>query len=790
MPETIDRPLACGTEVTADIDRVCLLVPPLWELDSFVAVNPFLGFSDMPIEAALRAAGDALDANTLPSMAHYASLWRQGVLDRAALVRAAAACRLEPAHLEAMLGGTASVPMRERGGVVTRAEAFDRRHGTHWESRTRDAAAAWCARHVMRNEGSEPAPGLYAAWLEDAALDRALEVEGLAGLRAWVRALPRDPARAITDLLDRLEITPWDRQAYLYRLLAGVHGWASHVRRWAWAKDRENAGMVRDVLAIRVALDAAVVALAPVPTRDVPAPRLAEPIEDERVRLALQQSLEDVHAHRLAASLVGAPGCTADRPALQAAFCIDVRSEVMRRHLEACAPGAQTIGFAGFFGVAVRWQGIEGSGDRCPVLVRPSITIQEGRECADHGSLLASLLRSPGAAFPAVETLGLGALAALVHRAFRFVQPSPRHDETLPMQGVVERAMAPEARLDTAASMLAAMGMRDRFARLVLLCGHQGRSENNPHAAGLDCGACGGHGGALNARIAARLLNDASVREGLASRGFRIPADTRFVAAIHETSTDEVRLLDEVEIPASHAQDVVRTRAWLATAGVATRRERAGSMGMEADGGLAGRLARRAGDWSQTRPEWALARNAFFVAARRARTTGLDLQGRAFLHDYDASLDRDLSVLSLILSAPMVVASWINLQYFASTVDNSAFGSGDKMLHNRVGSIGVVAGNGHDLRTGLPLQSVQGPDGRWFHEPLRLQVFVEANTDSIDRVLEMQPGVRELVQNGWVRLFAIDPNGTSVRHRRAHASWQPVVDADAAQAHADALACG
>ncbi|NBQ89029.1 MAG: DUF2309 family protein [Betaproteobacteria bacterium] len=120
MPETIDRPLACGTEVTADIDRVCLLVPPLWELDSFVAVNPFLGFSDMPIEAALRAAGDALDANTLPSMAHYASLWRQGVLDRAALVRAAAACRLEPAHLEAMLGGTASVPMREMPVMMRR----------------------------------------------------------------------------------------------------------------------------------------------------------------------------------------------------------------------------------------------------------------------------------------------------------------------------------------------------------------------------------------------------------------------------------------------------------------------------------------------------------------------------------------------------------------------------------------------------------------------------------------------------------------------------------------------
>jgi uncharacterized protein YbcC (UPF0753/DUF2309 family) len=47
------------------------------------------------------------------------------------------------------------------------------------------------------------------------------------------------------------------------------------------------------------------------------------------------------------------------------------------------------------------------------------------------------------------------------------------------------------------------------------------------------------------------------------------------------------------------------------------------------------------------------------------------------------------------------------------------------VLHNVVGTFGVWQGNGGDLQTGLPLQSIH--DGtRWMHDPLRLNVFIEA----------------------------------------------------------------
>ena len=149
-----------------------------------------------------------------------------------------------------------------------------------------------------------------------------------------------------------------------------------------------------------------------------------------------------------------------------------------------------------------------------------------------------------------------------------------------------------------------------------------------------------------------------------------------------------------------------------------------------------------------------LAGNAAFVVAPRERTRGLDLGGRAFLHDYDWRKDEGFKVLELIMTAPMVVASWINLQYYGSTVNNRAFGAGNKVLHNVVGQLGVLEGNAGDLKVGLPWQSVH--DGRRFvHEPLRLNVFIEAPQEAIDAVVARHAGVRDLVDNGWVHLFRL-----------------------------------
>jgi hypothetical protein len=119
------------------------------------------------------------------------------------------------------------------------------------------------------------------------------------------------------------------------------------------------------------------------------------------------------------------------------------------------------------------------------------------------------------------------------------------------------------------------------------------------------------------------------------------------------------------------------------------------------------------------------------------------------------------------MTAPMVVASWINLQYYGSSVAPGAFGAGDKLLHNVVGGLGVLEGAGGVMRAGLPWQSVHDGE-RLVHDPLRLSVIAAAPVEAIEGVLARHPGVAALFDNGWLSLAAWRDDGalTWIRPRR------------------------
>ncbi|OOK72732.1 hypothetical protein BZL29_4906 [Mycobacterium kansasii] len=124
-----------------------------------------------------------------------------------------------------------------------------------------------------------------------------------------------------------------------------------------------------------------------------------------------------------------------------------------------------------------------------------------------------------------------------------------------------------------------------------------------------------------------------------------------------------------------------------------------------------------------------------------------------FLHSYEADVDAEGGALETILTAPMVVAQWINCQYYFSTVAPDMFGAGTKTIHNVVGGVGVLAGHGGDLQLGLPRQSLT--DGRSFgHEPMRLLTVVQAPLQRIDMVVERNPVLQHLFGNDWVCLVA------------------------------------
>lgn len=821
------------------IQAACARVPPLWPLKRFVAVNPFLGLADRSFADACSLVRRSSHGDMLMPADFYRRQIDAGRITDADLQNALNERPEGRAHhrsveaLKAALAGlpAANDPVLGYALILTVADVMDRRTGSDWAGWVVEEISKWCAAYFDEGQSSWRMPWralpLYAAWKQAASLDRCPELVGLKGFRRYVAKLPDDPWETIAAVVADLGMAGQGTEDFLHRQLMSIGGWSAHVQ--FRVREKSLHGQADEtlvhLLAIRLAYDHALFEVLGRPEFDVAWIQAlaaeAQPVEQRRLQVLvlLQQAFEIATQRALMAQLASAQGTDAaagaeSRPnkAVQAVFCIDVRSEVYRRALEAVSPNVETRGFAGFFGFPIEYipLGHRHGTAQCPVLLAPKFRIRETVAEAplkELESILAkrvlrkriaklwkSFKTSAVSCFSYVEAAGLWFGLKLATDSFgltrtvakpgtegldrpvvRRMGPLTHRQRGRLVAGgpVEETGIALGERVELARNALRGMGLADDFARLVLLCGHGSTTVNNPYGSGLDCGACGGHSGEANARVAASILNDREVRAALAGQGVAIPQYTWFLAGRHDTTTDEVRLFDTDRMPHSHDWDLARLRRWLARASLQARQERSESLGIGtgAPKAIERAVKRRSRDWSQVRPEWGLAGNAAFIAAPRERTRNLNLGGRVFLHDYDAALDQDGSTLELIMTAPMVVASWINLQYYASTVDNRRFGSGNKVLHNVVGTLGVLQGNGGDLQTGLPWQSLH--DGRKFvHEPVRLSVFIEASRESLEGVIAKHEPVRQLLDNGWVHLFRIGAQGKGYFRYRGQGAWQ------------------
>ncbi len=811
--------------IQAAIDHAGRRIAPLWSLRNFVAVNPYLGLSEQKFEQAAQRLARQIGASSTAPRSFYAQAIASGRITDSDIEMALASTEIVAgapqtvAELKAFAEDT-SVPVYDI--IPTVADAAQEATGYDWQAVIVESISSWAGAYFDKGQSYWHSPfkdlSPYAAWRAEASIDRTPDVQGISGFRQSIAALPESAMETIETALDQLDIPTNRLETYLHRTLLTIHGWASYARWQLWeAELRENTDdTLTELLAIRLAWDVALLNAfnqqgidAIWQTKKDELAREALHTQEQRMLtgdLLLQKAFENAYQRQLFAKLKTSAQATDDtRKRVQAAFCIDVRSEVFRRALESVADDIDTIGFAGFFGFPIEYVrlGDTHGGAQCPALLTPQFTIKEtidGASDAEVSDIVeqrtiqqrvtkAWRMFKFGAVscFGFVGPVGLAYLKNLVLDTLGYSRPVPQTAKfglenktytqltpTIEHDQLGERAvgMTPAQRLDVAEGVLKAMSLTDNFARIVLLAGHGSTTVNNPYATGLDCGACGGHTGEANARVAAQVLNDPGVRQGLAQRGIIIPEDTIFVAAQHDTTIDEVTLFNRHRIPASHAEDIAQLDEQLREAGQFARAERASLLNIQASADVNQAIMHRSKDWSQVRPEWGLAGCAAFIVAPRTRTTGIDLDGRSFLHSYDWQQDEDFSVLELIMTAPMVVASWINLQYYASTVDNDVFGSGNKVLHNVVGTLGVLEGNGGDLRVGLPWQSVH--DGEtYIHEPLRLNVMIEAPLDAMNDIIAKHETVRQLVDNDWLYLFALDDAGNVTHQYDTDLTWTP-----------------
>lgn len=789
------------------IDAACEVIAPCWPLDRFIAVNPFHGLAAHGFRNVAGKMPALCGATLFMPRTAYREAWCSGAIRRTDLE---AAVREAESHLsvEDCLDFLEAPERKPRtrpllSGVLDAAR--DLRHEPAWEDTITQQISRFCASRFDRTQADwsrHATAGLYRDWIE------AMQHEhGVAMLMHSPRLLrrvanlPRTPRGLVASVLKELDLTGEAACDLLRATLLRINGWAAWCAylRWQARLDGGDDDSIVELLAIRLAWEQVLDDGGRGPAspwrrwREAWLHPVGEDPDTEPFAI-WQRAREIGYQSRLFASLPRPPrpGPPATAARVQAVFCIDVRSEVIRRALETADPAIRTLGFAGFFGlpVAYRQAGSDCSRPQLPGLLKPEYTVSDdpsGRKAARSpaaGAQIRPFMKLPASAFTLVESLGMGyaagivgnCLPALKDRAAALRRRFARNGDGPQPRLVLDPDRSLETRARLAAGILRTMSLTADFAPLVMLVGHGSEAANNAHKAGLDCGACGGQTGEVNVRTLAGILNDPVVRQALRAEGIDVPDATHFLPALHNTTTDEVAILDEHRVPPRHKEELRRLRGSLAAAGAGARRERAARLGLDglADTppGLFRALRRRARDWSQTRPEWGLADNAAFVIGPRRLTAGTDLGGRVFLHDYDAHEDRDGSTLELLLTAPMIVTNWINLQYYASTVDNRRFGCGNKVLHNVVGGdIGVFEGNGGDLRVGLSMQSLH--DGtRWMHTPLRLSVMVAAPRETLEWIVARHALVRDLVDNEWLFLFRLDPDGGAAERYRA-GRWIP-----------------
>jgi hypothetical protein len=756
-------------------ERAARAIPPAFPLEATVAVNPFLGQTgeDLATTSArlARVGGVAV---TRPRTQYTAEIEAGRVTDEDLIAALGdTASPLKPSSLSE-LKATLARPEPAPKALPSVADLAASATGVDWPSIIDRTFGLWAAGYFDQGQALwSPAPGqsAYAAWQAWATNDLTPEIAGLSGFCAHVAAAPDTPERAILRAAQTLSISDAGAETSFHRLLADLGGWAQHARWLLWQAELagETDATLGDLLAIRLvweeALFADTASIAEAWSGTVAAHgEPVTPSADQLVDAIAQDACERAHQRRLGAALSGS-GAARARPTLQAAFCIDVRSEVFRRALEHQSPDIETLGFAGFFGLPLAHtaHGSDVVEAHLPVLLNAGMTSTSWTEEADEqaarikaraGRAWGRFRQAAVSSFAFIEAAGLLYGAKLVKDALRAGGPRPAGPAPR-----IKDALSADAKAQTGAAVLNAMSLTRAHGRVVLLLGHGAHVTNNPHESAYHCGACGGHTGEVSARLLADLLNDRETRAGLGANGIEALDDTVFVAGLHDTTTDAITLYDDA-VPASHADDLAQARRWLEEAGRQARTERA----LRLNGAREQTVASRALNWAEVRPEWGLAGCAAFIAAPRTATAGADLAGRAFLHNYDWRDDDGFGTLELILTAPVVVASWISLQYYGSVVAPEAFGGGNKLIHNVVGGIGVVEGNGGKLRPGLPWQAVH--DGEQVaHEPLRLSVFVEAPQAAINDILTRHPGVRDLFDKGWLHLFTLEDGQIAERYR-------------------------
>lgn len=587
--------------------------------------------------------------------------------------------------------------------------------------------------------------------------------------KALIKSAKINPDQAIELCLNYLEIPHSQRDLFLTLQLTTLPGWAGYAKYLAEKEDKKSGQkLLNDYLALRVIL----CALCWPEARE-----LIEVYSQNKKENDLSNYIKKINDAETSfqSELISKVAQNAEKqkltPEAQFVFCIDPRSELMRRHIESLGDYI-TYGYAGFFGIPLKV--VNDKDDHgvnaCPGMLKPLHTVKLRKNNKSlikfaTNTLIEFFSRSYQVLkytfhtpFLLVDLIGFYSGFKMIAKTF-VPGLGYKHSD-------IGEGEMPELTLDEkcryAEQMLRTIGLQSHFAKMIILCGHESHSKNNAYAGALDCGACGGMSGYIHANFIADIMNDKAVRKYLLSKNIRIPDYTIFYPAIHITSTDELKVL-------SNDIRLLKVKEHLNLARQQSQIERLSLLNKSPNN-----LSSLTNNWAQVRPEWGLVNNAALVIGDRSLTKKFNLNARMFLHSYDWQIDQDGSILAAVFAGPVRVAYWINISYLFSSLNNSLYGAGSKITHNITGKRLTMQGNASDVMHGLPMQSLFNDYDNLNHQPVRLHVVIHAPREKIEEVVKHDEIILKLISNEWLFILSIDPSGATTYKLSRNLKWHKV----------------
>lgn len=706
-------------ELLSTINCLYQRIPPVWPLNAGIAVNPWHFSSNENIEGTLAYWQTFSRANTLPHDLHHS---------------------MSSGQLKKVLS---VVEFYDKSALTTLNQALFDFYG---------------AQVVNENKLS-----LYDRWYRN---NPAI----IATLKSKIdKGIPHISSCYLSTLQGLLNfIQPATIEPLLFNLLTQCFGFASYLA----YKSQRNLHIIGELICIRLCYECHYII-----THDLDLKLWKQHYLQANVILTKNQRLikkalkqleakEKIYQQSIARHLTFKTDVSHQQVKAQAIFCIDPRSERIRRHLEQAHPSIKTHGVAGFFSIplSVGFTGSKKTLSCLPAILSSNLhaTLKptKGVESQLTKNIKKTISHHPFLQFQFIEMTGLTDGLALLKATFSRKKTSSKVQviEALEVANKFTDNVKTNELVNLAESFLRSTSITD-FTDDIYIFGHQSDGDNNAEIAHLQCGACGGQSGAYNATVVCEILNSTEIRKGLVSRGLSLPETTQFIPGVHETVTDNLFLTSDT-IDAKH-KDI---QASFITASSVARKEKEASLpSRQFSKSTNQRATERSTHLSFVRTEWGLARNASFIIGPRTLTQAASLEARTFLHDYDHHLDKDGSLLQSIFQGPVLVTSWINLQYYASTVDNQVFGSGNKVTQQVIlNGDAIIQGDGGDIRFGLSEQSVFNASTP-YHEPLRLSVFIAAPQKVIEEALSKAPEILQLFNNGWLNLLQISCDDHSIK---------------------------